>query len=219
MKRIQSRLATLLLILSLFVLIPTTVYAWIAYVEQKGFVTLESGDIVIDVHANDQVFGQNLLLDDLTFIDFEKDLINDQTETFNMIASPLKVTIDVEEDSLSLKNRLSVEGIESGLLYLVIFEGLNLEESDELITDYQTYIETITGTATTMPQKRQALLDHNEAVFAQIEALVLESEDDITLQFVFWGDYDMLEVSQDGIDTDYAITLLIETIQARGDFD
>ncbi|MFP4177882.1 MAG: hypothetical protein ACLFTZ_03875 [Acholeplasmataceae bacterium] len=219
MKRIQSRLATLLLVLSFFVLIPTTVYAWIAYVEQKGFVTLESGDIEIDVRADEGYFSPTLLLDDLTFIDFEEDLIDDETETFNAIASPLKVTIEVDEESLSLKNRLSFEGIDPGLLYLIIFEGVDLDEDDELITDYQSYIETITDDALTIPEKRQALLDHNQTVLDQVEALVLDAEEELTIQLVFWGDYDALEVSQDGIDTAYDIALLIETIQARGDFD
>ena len=212
MKRWQYLMSMFILILSVVVLIPTTVYAWSVYVERKAVTTIEAGDIDVSIQANQAPWIGDLSLDDLAFIDYQDDFVLDLTQTFDDMATSFVFNLTVSSDSLPLRNRLSLFNLSEDLLMFIIFEGVNAQT---IQTNYRDLMLDIIDLNASYEDQRLAIQAYNMQVLEDIFDLVLQSNEYITIQFVFWGDYQIAQT----IDQSYSIELLIETIQARGDFN
>lgn len=213
MKKWQYKTTLLFLLLTLILLIPTTVYAWVVYVEKKAFATFEMGDISIVIQADGQPISAAVNVDDLSYIDFQNDFINDDTLTLNHMASSMRLSLVVDSQSLPVKNLITVTGINPGLLYMIVIEGVNIAPGTPPFTDYHSIITTVTGGLMTKAEQVAAIDAYNALVLQTIFNTHLYANDKLCIQFVFWGDYDVTQ----SLDNEFNLELTIDTIQIRGE--
>lgn len=116
---------------------------------------------------------------------------------------------------MSVRNEINLMFPENqpNLLYLIIVEGINV---DPLLysSDYHAYLTTFLPACDDSEQLcRDALADHNAAMLALIESTILDASDVLTIQFVFWGDYNELPDATNFLDLDYLLSFSGSTFQ------
>ena len=170
-------------------------YAWFTYVERKSLASFEAGELSIDLKANDLMFDFDITLQDIVFIDYENDLILDKYDTFNHLASSVKIDILSNEDSPLSKHLITIDEsiLDDGLLYVIIYEGVNLDDTYTLISDYHTYIANVIAGYSDKASQLQAISDHNALMIETMHDTVMKPLDQMTFQIVFWGDYNELQ--------------------------
>ena len=213
MKKWQYKTTLLFLLLTLILLIPTTVFAWVVYVEKKAFATFEIGDISIVIQANGQPISASVNVNDLSYIDFQNDFINDQTQTLNHMASSMRLSLVVDAQSIPVKNLITLSEIDPGLLYIFVIEGVNIAPGTQPFTDYHSIISTVTQGLLTKAEQMAAIEAYNAQVLQTIFNTHLFANDKLCIQFVFWGDYDVTQ----SIDNQFNLSFTIDTIQIRGE--
>ena len=194
-------------------------YAWFTYVERKSLASFEAGELSIDLKANDLMFDFDITLQDIVFIDYENDLILDKYDTFNHLASSVKIDILSNEDSPLSKHLITIDEsiLDDGLLYVIIYEGVNLDDTYTLISDYHTYIANVIAGYSDKASQLQAISDHNALMIETMHDTVMKPLDQMTFQIVFWGDYNELQNPETYLEQIFEINLLIESINHQGD--
>lgn len=208
----------LLIMLSLITLTITCVFGWMVLGDRTNFSSYTIGDLNFSLGVNDDFLIEEITLDDLAYIDFQKDIIENLYGVNNYMATSIKIKIRLDEDSASGQSYVRIIEPENqkGLLMLLVYEGVNFEGEYE--TDYaQIFNEIIEDLETpSINNCRQAIDDYNQSVRNKILEHVLNATDTITFQLVLWGDYDELEQKNNYLDKTYTISLVIEMIQAGG---
>ncbi|MFU8792874.1 MAG: hypothetical protein ACNA7K_02515 [Acholeplasmataceae bacterium] len=213
MKKWQYKTTMLFLLLTLILLIPTTVYAWVVYVEKKAFATFEMGDISITIQADGQPIMASVNLDDLAYVDFNNDFILDNTQTLDHMASSVRLSFVVDRQSIAVKNLITMTGENPGLLYIIVIEGINVAPGTPPFTAYHSIIESVTSGLLTKAEQLDAIEAYNAQMLQTIFETHLFAGDKLCIQFVFWGDYDVTQ----SLDNQFDLTLTIDTIQIRGE--
>ncbi|AUD64710.1 hypothetical protein BK011_03090 [Tenericutes bacterium MZ-XQ] len=216
MKKIYVSMIVILLIVSTIISIS---YAWFTYVERKSLASFEAGELSIDLKANDLMFDFDITLQDIVFIDYENDLILDKYDTFNHLASSVKIDILSNEDSPLSRHLITIDEsiLDDGLLYVIIYEGVNLDDTYTLISDYHTYIANVIAGYSDKASQLQAISDHNALMIETMHDTVMKPLDQMTFQIVFWGDYNELQNPETYLEQIFEINLLIESINHQGD--
>ena len=218
----RSLIPSILIVLSLMMLLPTSVFAWFSFQNNVTLVNLETSqmDVSIEVDENQsvQVISQTITTDTLTYIDFNKDIVLNTSGALNHIASSIGITLSNSEDSITVKNRINLDTLnEQALIYLVVVEGKNIEENHEYIRDYYNYIQTIISSGSTLEQQRNLIDSHNQNMLQYIESVSLFASETLTFQLVFWADYDRYQ-GLNYLDHVYNLALNIDSIQVDGEF-
>ncbi|MDI6452471.1 hypothetical protein [Peloplasma aerotolerans] len=215
----RKYLISIITITLLIASIATVTYAWFTYVEKKSLATFEAGEISITAAANDQLLVDNILLEDLAFIDYQKDLIDDTTGHFDLMASTLTITIQNSDRSVLTRNKivLTEEGTIDGLLYFLVLDGVNIGGTENISTNYQSMILSVISSYATKEEQLLAIMDHNTLVLDDIYNTVIGASDVLTFQIIFWGDYDELTDPESYLDMIYSFSIFIDTINSKGE--
>jgi hypothetical protein len=215
----RKYLISIITITLLIASIATVTYAWFTYVEKKSLATFEAGEISITAAANDQLLVDNILLEDLAFIDYQKDLIDDTTGHFDLMASTLTITIQNSDRSVLTRNKivLTEEGTIDGLLYFLVLDGVNIGGTENISTNYQSMILSVISSYATKEEQLLAIMDHNTLVLDDIYNTVIGASDVLTFQIIFWGDYDELTNPESYLDMIYSFSIFIDTINSKGE--
>ncbi len=208
----------IMLIVATFTLIGSVSYAWFTYVEKKSLATFEAGVLAIQTKINDDVFSVTYEISDIAYIDFDKDVVNDSSNTFDYMASSNVLEIALDPQSPLAVHTVTInEPIgQEGLLLLLINEGLNLESGAQITSNYHDLIETITTGSSTPEEMRLAIDLYNQSVLDDVYETIMTASDTLYLQVVVWGDYDELSDQSNYLDLTFSLTVTIETINARG---
>jgi hypothetical protein len=220
----KDQLYSALFILLLLIVLPFTLFAWTTYLKHKNFGIYTSGEIIIETRVGEQLIG-NLLIDNLTYIDLTYDFVNDTSKTLDVIATSFMITVIVDEDSIPVKQEIAVDlNDHNDLLYLIIYEGLNVEN---FTTNYKDYIDGLNinydeelSTIENEEQVRTIVSYHNQNVIEEIANTVVEPGESIAFQIVFWGDYNQFEEDPDLFQIIYDdVILIINTVQKEKPYE
>ena len=213
MKIKKSLIITTLTTILITVLL-TVVLGWFTSKSSIPFVTINKGEInLVEKFTHDGVeFEDEIEFDDLTFIDFEKDVMNNTYGQLNNIACALTIELRVTLNSLPIKTMMEVE-IENanfplnpkGLFYVIMFqEDLVIIDPSPLnyINNYHSYIRGIElpngDLITTLADPddwRDAIDAHNTAMLENLKSVIATAGETIPIQIVFWGDYEKLDAA------------------------
>lgn len=207
-----------MLIIAVVTLLSTVTFAWFTYVEQKSLASFEAGVLAITSTINDDIFSTTYEISDIAYVDFDKDVVNDVSNTFDEMASSNMIEIVLDPQAPLATHRITIEepNGQEGLLMLFIYEGVNLDASAPITSNYHDLIETITTGYSTASQKREAIDNYNQSVLDLIGQTVYEASDAISLQVVVWGDYDELSDPTNYLDLTFSLTITVDTINSKG---
>lgn len=215
MKKIYISMIIILLIVSTIISVS---YAWFTYVERKSLATFEAGVLEISLEANDEMIMYDLVFDDLAFIDYESEVVLDQYDTLNHMASAIKVDLKTDLDAPLSRHKITIDetNLIPGLIYVIVYDGINV---DPLLvtTDYHTYVTDIISGYSSKTEQMNAIINHNNQVINDIYNTSLFAGDMMTFQIVMWGDYDTLLVPENYLDETFILSLKIESINDKGD--
>ncbi len=214
MKKLYVSIIVILLIISS---IASVTYAWFTYVERKSLATFEAGELSIKMRADDAQLDYHITINDLAFIDFENELILDKYNTFNHMATQVKIDIISDQDAPLSRHLVSIDQSQliDGLIYIIIYEGMNNEDTEPLTSDYHTYISQIIDGYSTKEDQLNAISLHNQEVIELMYQEVLKPNDKITFQIVLWGDYDQLETPEQYLDETFTLTLIVASFNDK----
>ena len=212
-----------LIILSILIIVLSVVgisYAWFTYLETKSLASFTAGEIDLELRANKQIVIDNYDLSDLAFIDYEEDLLNNISGSFDDMASVLRLDFFASENTVAIKNQIELIENDSteGLFYIILFEGLNLTLEDPIQSNYRDIILSIIASETTKVEQLQAIRDYNQSTIDYLETVGLTANETLTIQIAFFGDYDGLPVGEDYLNQSFPFTLIIHTINEKGVF-
>lgn len=204
-----------LVILTISIIISST-YAWLTYVQKKGFVGTETHEISLTLDVNDDLVVESFVLDDLAFIDYEHDFILNDTTTLNQMASSWLIKLTSSDTSPLAKHKVTFNGDQDGIIYLVIYEGMNGELSN-YVSEYDQLVELIISGYSTKEEQLEAISIHNQAVLDDIYLHVFFPGDYVEFQIVIWGDYDALDPEESYLDITFEFSLSIESVNSKGE--
>ena len=219
MRRMKIKITSIFILIIVAMSIPSVVYAWMTYVEEKSLVTINAGEIAITTYANEQITIDEINLNDLAYVDYQNDFILDQYSTLDIIASTLRIDILASEQSVSIKHKIELidNSSQEGLLYFIIYEGLNVGEAYALQTDYHSQLAIIMSGLTNKVDQLAAIEAHNLAMFDQMALETMNAGDMLTFQIVFWGDHDVAPDPMVFIDQVYTFQMVIDVINSKGE--
>ena len=215
-KYILSVLTILLLLAS----ISSVTYAWFTYVNKKSLAEFEAGVLAVSLLKDDITITQDIEIDSLAYLDYENEFkINDDNMT-NIMASSHRFDIILDEESPQAKVNITFDEtqLDDGLIYLVIYEGMDLDETATLTSDYAQLIQTIISSASTKTDELTAIDAYNAQALLTMQQLSLTKNSTITYQVVVWGDYDAVLNQSAYLDQNYTLTMHVEIVNAKGDF-
>lgn len=221
MGRLIRKHSTLIfLIFMSLLMIQTTVFAWVVYVDQKAVAQFNAGEISITTVANGQLILDDLQISELAFIDYEKDFILNQSGSLDAMAATIRVQIFLDMDSVPVRNRIHLipNDVQNGLLYVVVVDGINVAPEDR-ITEYHVFIANVIAGHATKEAQLAAIDAYNQTVLDAIYDLVLKPGENLYFQIVFWGDYDELEHPDQFMDQIYTFTFMINSVNSKGEVD
>ncbi len=192
-------------------------FAWFTYVQRKSVASFYSNEILVDLEINDALFIDDFVLEDLAFIDFQKDFIDDDYVLLDTLGSSIILNIRLSDDSPLTVHQIQISNLSNqGLLFFVVFEGVNLSPDHIFQSEYYQEMKMIMNGHTTKAEQLSALESYNMSVLLEIENTLIFPGDIISIQLVVWGDYDGL-ITKDGyLSQSYLLELSIESINARG---
>ena len=215
MKKIYISMIIIILIISTIISVS---YAWFTYVERKSLATFEAGVLEISLEANDEMIMYDLVFDDLAFIDYESEVVLDQYDTLNHMASSIKVDLKTDLDAPLSRHKITIDETDliPGLIYVIVYDGINIDPL--LVTsDYHSYVTNIISGYSSKTEQMNAIINHNNQVITDIYNTSLFAGDTMTFQIVMWGDYDTLLVPENYLDETFTLSLKIESINDKGD--
>ena len=197
-------------------MVMTSSYAWLTYVQKKSLVALDTHEISITLEANDIEVINLIAFDDLAFIDYQRDFVNDEFDTLDLMSSSWMIKIQMSTTSPLSKHFVSLEGSQAGLIYLLVYEGIN-DDITPKVEAYADLIATIIDGYLTKEDQLQAIALYNQNVLDEIYNHVFGPNDFVKFQIVAWGDYDALEVQSTYLNASFDLTLFIESVNSKGE--
>lgn len=214
----KKYILSILVILLLITSITSATYAWFTYVHKKSLATFEAGFLGISLFKDDLEVSEDIVFDDIAFIDYQDDFINDEDGLLNQMASTHRFDLQLHEDSPQSKVYLSLSEVNTdGLIYIIIYEGLNLSGTDALTTDYASLVHSIIAGSSTKEEQMAAIQLYNYNVSQSISQQIFGVGDRLTYQVIAWGDYDALNDQTGYMDTRFELTLNITVINSKGE--
>lgn len=216
----KKYILSILVILLLLASISSVTYAWFTYVNKKSLAEFEAGVLAVSLLKDDITVTQDIEIDNLAYLDYENEFkINDDDMT-NIMASSHRFDIILDEESPQAKVNISFDEtqLDEGMIYLVIYEGMDLDETATLTSDYAQLIQTIISGASTKTDELAAIDQYNEQSLLAMQQLALIKDSTITYQVVAWGDYDAVIDQTSYLDQTYTLTMHVDIINAKGDF-
>ena len=197
--------------------ISTTVltHAWFTYVQRKSLARFVSNEIIVETKANDELILEQFLLNELAYIDFEDDLVNDLSNVFDEMATSIDIDITLSELSPLTKHLITVDVSHEAVIMLIIYDGINLESSHQKNADYHLLLQSIYSPLQTKIDILNAIDLHNQTVLNEISLLTMFPGDQLSLQLVFWVDYDLIEVPENYLDYTFSMTVRIGSVSAK----
>lgn len=192
-------------------------FAWFTYVMRKSLATFTSNEILIELQANDALFIDHFMINDLAFIDFQNDLIDDQFELFDSLASSIIINIELSTESPLINHQIQIQNLNvQGLLFIVVYEGLDVSPDHEFESGYHVLLMNILNGYSTKEEMISALDAYNQSVLDVISNLLIYPGNVLTIQIAVWGDYDSLEDKEEYLNQLYQLDFSIASINARG---
>ena len=184
--------------------VTTVVFAWLTNKNNLPFIEVNRGYIYTTntfIYDDTPIIKDtNFAIKELAFVDFKKDVVDDEYGMLNQLAIFMLIKIQVPTGSMRVKNQLALQvtntnGSAGGMLYMIINEGVLGGSS---ITDYKAFFLSanfrggnLTG-VTNVATWRTAINLHNTTTLSNISSQIMNPNETLTIQLVFWGDYDML---------------------------
>ncbi len=215
MKRYTLSIITILI---LIVSITSITYAWFTYVERKSLAIFEAGEIQITTYMNDTMTINNFNLVDLAYLDFDKDVELNQSMTFDYMVSSLSISIRNNPRSPLTKNmiRILAEGNPEGLIYFIVLDGVNIDSSSVDKAYHQMILSIINGHQS-KTEALEMIETYNQTILDAIYQTIIKENDVLSFRIIFWGDYDLASNQSGYLDQSYSLTLIIDTISAKGE--
>ena len=217
MKKYIIALSVILLLITSII---SVTYAWFTYVESKSLAEFDAGVLSISLYEDEVHASTNISFDDLAFIDYQNDFIDNQNDMINYMASSHRFDIELDDESplTNVYIDLSEEQDQEGLIYIIIYEGVNIN-STSLTTDYATIVSSIIFGYNDKEDQINAIDSYNEQVINDMSELILTSSDVLTFQVVAWGDYDALLDSSNYLNETFVLSLNITMINDKGEIN
>lgn len=192
-------------------------FAWFTYVMRKSLATFVSNEILVELQANDALFIDQYVLNDLAFIDFQNDFIDDQYELLDNLASSIIINIELSMDSPLIKHQIQIQNLNiQGLLFIVIYEGLDVPPDHMFQSGYHALLTSILNGYATKEEMISALDAYNQSVLDGISNIMIYPGNVLTIQIAVWGDYDSLDEKDEYLNQSYQLDFSIASINARG---
>jgi hypothetical protein len=173
----------LILATCVFLFLSISVFAWFTYVQRKNFGVLISQEVAFQIRINDAAIGSFIDIKDLTYIDFEKDLILNQSSMLYESASIHPLEINLNPGSPFVKVIFQLSDIEQeGLILLLMIDDLDATEL------HQTILTIIHGYEN-LEDAYHKILEHNQMILDQLNQVILGSQDHLRITLFVWGDY------------------------------
>jgi len=218
MTKVRSVLLSIFIILVTLTLAAYPAYAWFVVEEAPSVAEIRAGEVKVETTLDGSDLSGGIALPDLLYVDFAEDIIYDRTGTLDTIATGIVLEVEALDGSIPIKNEIGLvfpEG-QDELLYVIVWEGLNLDETHVNLTDYHSFLLTLVAEGVTDEAVwRAAITAHNASVLAMLSDLDMTPGDTARIQIVFWGDYDQLADPSDFLALDYSVQLHVKTVQAE----
>jgi hypothetical protein len=213
----------IIITLSIFILALSILgisYAWFTYLETKALAQFTAGEIDLQLKANKQIMIDDVDLTGLAFIDYEEDLILNSSNAFDDMGLVLRLDFVASANTVAIKNQIELIENESteGLIYLILFEGVNLSIDDPIQSNYHDLMTAIIQSGLTKEDQLQLIKDYNQTTIDYLETIVMRASESVTIQIVFYGDYDALPSEGNYLDQAFPFTLIINTMNEKGVF-
>ncbi|MBN2300659.1 MAG: hypothetical protein JXC31_05680 [Acholeplasmataceae bacterium] len=218
-RKLKIKLTSLITVIVLMMSIPTVAYAWMTYVEEKSLVTITTGEISVSTYANELVVINDIDLEDLAYIDYQKDFINNESSSLDVMASSLRIDLVASEQTVSIKHQIQLidTSAQEGLIYIIIYEGIDIDEQIGISTDYHSRVLTIINGLSTKEEQLAALTTYNQSVLDNMYEQVMSAGQKLTFQIVFWGDYDAAPDPSLYLDQVYSFTMILDIVNSKGE--
>ncbi len=218
-RKLKIKLTSLITVIVLMMSIPTVAYAWMTYVEEKSFVTITAGEISIATYANEHIVIDDIDLEDLAYVDYQKDFIDNESSSLNVMASSLRIDLVASEETVSIKHQIQLldTSVQEGLLYIIIYEGINIDELAGIETDYYSITSAIVSGLSIKEEQLTALSTYNQSILDNMSEQVMVAGDTLTFQIVFWGDHDEAPDPEIYLDQVYSFTMILDIVNSKGE--
>ncbi|MCR3905603.1 MAG: hypothetical protein NUK62_01050 [Tenericutes bacterium] len=211
----------LIIALSVFLIIVSitgVTYTWFTYVHRKSLAQFVSNEIDVIAEINETIVIDEFLMDNLSFIDYEKDLIQDQTGTLHHMSSTIEVVIRIPNGSPLSKHKIQFENLsDASLIYLIVYDGKNFEEPYTFSKNYHERISLIVDGLVTKEDQLNAINNYNQQVLDDLYQVITKSDDVLFLQIAIWGDYDAVIDQTNYLNQVYSFRLVIDTVSSKGE--
>lgn len=203
----------LVIVVFLFVLTltMTAVYGWFTYVQRKSVSTFVSKDIDVIVYMNENLAVETMDLTNLTFVDFEDDLLNDTNQALNDVAEVMHFEMILSGYSPISKSMitLSIYDASHPLIYVII--------TDDNIVDYHAYIQTIINPVDTKANILSQIDQHNQDQINLLNTHIMLPGETQSFKVVVWGDYDQLAEPKDIKNYQTTLSIQYKIVNAYGE--
>ncbi|PKK99251.1 MAG: hypothetical protein CVV57_03545 [Tenericutes bacterium HGW-Tenericutes-2] len=211
----------LIVTLILFATLSTALitHAWFTYVQRKSIAQFVSNEIVVETRANDELILDQFDLDELAYIDFENDLMNDLSNVFDEMATSIDIDIILSSNSPLTRHIINVDVNHDAIIMLIVYEGINLGSQHQKNTAYYSLIQTIYSPLTERADIMDAIYLYNQSILNDIKNTTLFPGDKLSFQLVFWVDYDLIEYPENYLDYEFSMTVSINSVSAKKEVD
>lgn len=212
MKHFTVIIATILIIIT----VSASTYAWLTYVQRKSLASFETNEITVVLSSDETQIIDQISFNNLAFIDYQNDLIDNMTETFDLMASTWTVKLEISADSPMTINTLSFTQNEPGLIYILIYKGMN----GELITppsSLHNLMSTIISGSAIKSEQLTLIEDYNEIIIAQMSAQIFQPTDYIEFEIAAWADYDAVIDQANYLDQTFDLILTVESMNSKAE--
>ena len=194
-------------------------HAWFTYVQRKSIARFVSNEIVVETRANDELILDQLDLDELAYIDFENDLMNNLSNVFDEMATSIDIDIILSSNSPLSRHIITVDVNHDAIIMLIVYEGMNLGSLHEKNTSYYSLIQTIYSPLTERVDIMDAIHSYNQSILHNIKNTTVFPGDKLSFQLVFWVDYDLIEYPENYLDYEFSMTVRINSVSAKKEVD
>ena len=194
-------------------------HAWFTYVQRKSIARFVSNEIVVETRANDELILDQFDLDELAYIDFENDLMNDLSNVFDEMATSIDIDIILSSNSPLTRHIINVDVNHDAIIMLIVYEGINLGSQHQKNTAYYSLIQTIYSPLTERADIMDAIHLYNQSILNDIKNTTLFPGDKLSFQLVFWVDYDLIEYPENYLDYEFSMTVSINSVSAKKEVD
>jgi hypothetical protein len=212
----------LIIALSIFLIIVSitgVTYTWFTYVHRKSLAQFVSNEIEVIAEINQTIVIDEILMGNLSFIDYENDLIQDQTGMLSYMSSTIEIVVRIPNGSPLSKHKIQFENLsnDDSIIYLIVYDGMNLEEPYTFTKNYHERIGIIIDGLTTKADQLNAISSYNQQVLDDLYQVITKSDDVLFLQIAIWGDYDAVVDQTNYLNQVYAFRFVIDTVSSKGE--